>query len=308
VDLNRNLDLTDDPGGVFSRASGYGDWYQTFTNVHLPFNGVAGDRPMLVDLTFSDYQGLYCTLAMRSFWQGKVILQGEEWQVGLLGNPVEQQGSLASGHLLLRPWSARNKPFSVGDGSLAAFSFSRKLFFGNRAYQLECINEIQGGAAKVRMEFTEQKPSLGELKITGQFVERVTLEGGPSSYLVVLDQPEATVKVPVGRYTSAGVFMKGGGAEVHLKRGGTEARLDGPCQATVGRITVAEKAPAVLTAGGPLTNSVSINRRGRNLNLSYQLLGAGGAYQTLNRDLAHPPEFAIYQGDKKVASGKFEFG
>ena len=58
------------------------------------------------------------------------------------------------------------------------------------------------------MQFTEQQPKLGELKITGDYVQRVTLEGGP--YLVVLDKPGATVKVPVGRYgPSQGVFEEG---------------------------------------------------------------------------------------------------
>ena len=66
--------------------------------------------------------------------------------------------------------------------------------------------------------------------------------------------------------------------------------------------------PAVLTAGGPLTNSVSVSRRGRYLALNYQLVGAGGPYQLVNQDRSHPPEFTVYQGDKKVASGKFEFG
>ena len=129
---------------------------------------------------------------MRSFWQGKVALQGQDWQVGLLGTPEEQRSSLESGHLLLRPWSERSKPFSVNSGSLEAFPFSRKLFLGNRAYQLQCTNEIQGGAVKARLQFTEQKPSLGELKITGQFVQRATLEG--RNYLAVLDQPQRRSK------------------------------------------------------------------------------------------------------------------
>ena len=164
---------------------------------------------------------------------------------------------------------------------------------GNHAYQLQCTNEAQGDAARVQMQFTEQQPKLGELKITGNYVQRVTLEGGP--YLVVLDKPEAMVKVPVGRY---------GPAKVCLKKGDTEAYLDGRTQAAAGRITVSEKAPAVLTAGGPLTNSVSISRQGRKLALNYQLVGAGGAYQMVNQDRSHPPEFTVYQGDKKVGVGQ----
>ena len=186
LDLNRNLDLTDDPAGVFSCGRGFNDNFQFFTNIHLPFKTPAGSRPMLADLSFYDYGRPNCTVAMRSLWQGKVTLQGEEWQVGLMGNPLDQRASLESGSLLLRPWGDRNKPFSLYSGTLETVPFSRNLFVGGQAYQLRCTNDVQGDVAKVQMQFTEQQPKLGELKITGDFVQRVTLEGGP--YLVVLDQ------------------------------------------------------------------------------------------------------------------------
>ena len=297
LDLNRNLDLTDDPTGVFSCGKGFNDNFQFFTNVRLPFKTPAGSRPMLVDLSFYGYGPPSCTVAMRSFWQGKVTLQGEQWEVGLLANPLDQRASLENGSLLLRPWGDRNKPFSLYGGALDAIPFSPNLFVGNQAYQLRCTNEVQGDVVKVQMQFTEQQPKLGELKITGNCVQRATLEGGP--FLVVLDKPAAVVKVPVGRY---------GQTKVCLKKGDVQAYLDGRTQAAAGHITVSEAAPAILTVGGPLTNSVSINRQGRKLALNYQLVGAGGAYQMVNQDRSHPPEFAVYQGDQKVASGKFEFG
>ena len=75
------------------------------------------------------------------------------------------------------------------------------------------------------------------------------------------------------------------------------------------RISVSDKAPAVLDAGGPLTNSVTAIREGQDLRLDYKLIGAGGAtYQLVKHDTSKPPEFAIYKGDRKIASGKFEFG
>jgi len=59
--------------------------------------------------------------------------------------------------------------------------------------------------------------------------------------------------------------------------------------------------------GGPLTNSVAVNRHGRALDLGYQLLGVGGeTYQLLGA--RRQPEFAAYRAGKQVASGKFEFG
>ena len=118
--------------------------------------------------------------------------------------------------------------------------------------------------------------------------------------MVVIDKPEAVVKVPLGSYRSS---------KVCLRKGDAEAYLDRRTQfSAAGRITVNNTKPAVLTAGGPLTNSVTVSRQGRKLSLNYQLVGAGGAYQLVNQDRLHAPEFTVYQGDKKVASGKFEFG
>jgi hypothetical protein len=43
--------------------------------------------------------------------------------------------------------------------------------------------------------------------------------------------------------------------------------------------------------------------------MDYRLLGADGVtYQLANQDRSQPPGFAIYKGEKKVVSGKFEFG
>ena len=297
LDLNRNLDLTDDPISVCPRQRGSADDYQYFANIHLPLKTLAGIRPMLVDLNVYDYNTLTCSVGMRSFWQGKVTLQGEEYQVGLLENPFGQRASLESGDLLLRPWSARTRSFNLLDGSLESVPYSPKLFVNNRAYQLQCTNVVQGDGVKVRLQFAEQTPKLGELKIAGAYVQRATLERGP--YVVILDKPGATVQVPVGRYSVA---------KVSLKKGGAEAYLDGRTQSALGHITVNEKRPAELTAGGPLTNSVTVSRRGTSLVLNYHLVGMGGSYQLGNLDRSHPPEFTIYQGDRKIASGKFEFG
>jgi hypothetical protein len=140
---------------------------------------------------------------------------------------------------------------------------------------------------------------LGELKLTGQFIKRVILHG--SKFTVVMDQPEPVVKVPVGSCGPCQVQLKQGKGEAFREA----ARFAGSQSGNA--TTVSASKPAVFAVGGPLTNSVAVVRQGRALNLSYQLLGAGGeTYQMLGA--RQQPEFAAYRGGKKVASGKFEFG
>lgn len=300
LDLNRNRDLTDDPEGIFLTREPAGAYYQDFTNVHLSFSTPSGNRRMLADLSFYDYgyRSSYCSAALRSFWQGQVTLHGQSWQVGCVENLLGRPPSVESRQLLMRPWEERDKPFDLNPDSVDAFSFSRKLFAGGHAYQLDWINETERGNSKLNLQFTEQQPALGELKITGGFIQRLMLQDGP--YLVVLDHPQSVVQVPIGHYR---------GLRIRLKQGEAEAWWDSDARQPGISIAVDEKKPVLLAVGGPLTNSVSVTRRGKYLDLNYQLIGVGGgAYKLARQDSSHPPEVAIYKGGKKIASGKFQYG
>jgi hypothetical protein len=304
LDLNRNQDLTDDAAGVFSTQLSKPVNYQTFTSVRLPLATTQGRCRMLADLDFYEYgTQLDCNLSVRCFWQGKVTLQGQEWQVGVIpaicfGKNGRQGVSFENGQLLLRPWEKRNQAFDIYNGSLATVSFNQKLFIGGHAYQLDWVTGAQNSEVEPAIQFTEQSVALGELQITGKYIQRLVLPGGP--YLVVLDHPAATVKVPVGSYSQP---------NVRLEQGGMAAYLVSSRQPTGPRISVDDKTPAVLAIGGPLTNSVLASRHGQDLRMDYRLIGAGGmTYRMANQDHSHPPEFAVSKGDKKIASGKFEFG
>jgi len=295
LDLNRNLDLTDDADGVFtSPRKGFS---QSFTNVHLVFDTASGTRRVLVDIDLADYGilKLIGSLGSRSFWQGKINLQGQDWQVGVIENPA---GPFRHSHLLLRPWQNRAERFSLMDGSLDAFAFPTNLFFLNRAYQVTCDARPQGDPPKLRLQFRELPARLGGLKLAGAFLQRVILEAG--DYTVVLDSPPPLVKVPVGTYGQPRAWLKRGDAQACRSPGGL---------VTTSRIAITENQTVDLTLGGPLTNSVAISRRTKQLVFNYQLLGADGVpYQLTSGDRSKPPEFIVFQGEKKIASGSFEFG
>jgi hypothetical protein len=347
LDLNRNEDLTDDPAGVcaaqilFSATPSF--FHQMFTNVPLSFSASSAGAPMRVDLCFFMDNArrpgqAVCNAALRSYWQGKLTCEGHEWQVGLLQNLSDQPGSFRHGQLLLRPWEERNKPFTAScekpEDSLAvpwegknlmvraseAFAFSPRVFFEGRACQLDWSAEPRGSEEKLALRLTEQETALGELRITGSFIQRLVLTGGP--YVVVLAQPPASVKVPPGRYHPYRVWLKEGKGQAYFNFGLPQSgkanvveEMSGSQMPVVSApppeqaVVVDEQRAAVLAVGGPLTNCVSATQRGRNLLLSYRLIGGGGGnYWFAGGGDRKAPQFTVGRHGKRIGSGEFEFG
>ena len=145
-------------------------------------------------------------------------------------------------------------------------------------------------------EKTEQGATPGEMKLEGKYIKQLTLEhrGGNN---VKFDQPGESIKVVVGRYRLR---------EVQLESGYTCWEWILP-ELKQNWIEVGEDEPAVLKAGAPLKQIVKAKREGRVLSLDYQLSGIGGESYARD-DRSKPPTFTVYKGDKKIASGTFEYG
>lgn len=302
LDLNRNGDLTDHP--ACSTPPGSGDYfYQTFTNIHLAFNGEAQSQPVLVDIALYADKGKSISggnLTWHTFWQGKVVLQGRECQVGLIEHP-NHLGTTEEAWLLLRPWEEREKPFSLEDGRLTGFEYGTNLFAHGQAYRLTCAY-LPGDLPKYKLDLSEAQTELGEVELTGKFIQRVVLREhqAKTPYTVVLDRPEPKVRIPVGTYNKHWLA---------LKEKDTEAFCHYADWLNPKPVTITASKLAVLNMGGPLTNWVTVEKRGRTLSCEYQLLGAGGRYRLSGPvDRSKPPQVAIYQKGKPVGSGKFEFG
>ena len=294
LDLNRNRDLTDDPEGVFASASR--DDSQSFTNLHLVLPTAAGNRSvrLQVDCYSSPAGGVRAYVGLCSYWQARLSRYGMEWQFGLVESVPDGKAIASPKYLLLRPWAERQRAFLLTSSSPDFCNFTKNVFFGNHAYELDCRYEPGRESPKYKVTFKEQAPRLGEVKVTGADLHRLILTAKPAM-TVVLDQPAGTVKLPVGSYALE---------EIWLRKGETDVlRLNAV------RVAVDEQQPASLVAGGPLTNSVEAKSQGQNLQLNYKLLGAdGGTYRMRRPDYKHPPECAVFQGTNRLATGKFEFG
>ena len=142
-------------------------------------------------------------------------------------------------------------------------------------------------------EADKQDSAVGELKLEGGSVERLVLRRN-DGHTERFEQPAETIELPEGQYHLLESHLKGNYA---CFQGGTD----------VAWVAVAKGKPAVLKVGAPLKQTLKVKRRGKALVLDYKLLGLGGEIYS-NQDRSKPPSFAVYKGDKEIASDKFQYG
>jgi len=139
----------------------------------------------------------------------------------------------------------------------------------------------------------DQNSVLGELRLEGESVVRLVLRREGDNETETFRRPEQIIKLPTGKYTVQEIHLDGG--YIYYARGATR------------RLVVTSDEPATLKIGGPLKQTVKVNRQGRLLVMNHELLGVGGEQYT-NGASGEPPTFAVYKADREIASDKFEFG
>jgi hypothetical protein len=299
LDLNRNGDLTDDASGVFTSSST--NQFQQFTGLRLGLDSSSGRRTFLLDLSLSKLsdQMLYGSYSVRSFWSGRASWQGADLELGVvetLDNTSDVTGGGHHSFLILRPWGERDKPIRLATACAEAVGFPRKLFYRGGAAAIAKSFVTNREPEVCRLAFTQEQPALGDLGIKGSLLNRLIIEPDKEGYTVVIDSPGASAQMPVGSYRLSEIWAKKDSAEAW-------------CNSSQRISVVADKPATNILAGGPLTNSVSVNRRGKSLVLSHRLVGVdGGDYQLQSDDRQHPPEVTIFLGEKKVNTGKFAYG
>lgn len=138
----------------------------------------------------------------------------------------------------------------------------------------------------------EQERDFGELKIEGEHIESLVLRHLGDSHTESFGPPFESKKIPVGKYRLQNIRLKGG------YYCGTKNNIT---------VSVTKDETAILKIGAPLKNTIEVKRQGRVLELKYKLLGmAGEDYSVPTRE--NPPGFTVFKSDKKIASGKFEYG
>jgi hypothetical protein len=144
-------------------------------------------------------------------------------------------------------------------------------------------------------EARDQNSVLGKLELEGESVVRLILRREGDNEMEEFRRPEQIIELPTGKYTVQEVHLDGG--YICYASRGPKHRL----------VSVTSDEPATLKIGGPLRQTVKVNRQGRLLVMNHEFLGVDGEQYTGGTS-GEPPTFAVYRGDKEIISDKFEFG
>ena len=151
--------------------------------------------------------------------------------------------------------------------------------------------------AEPAAERPARDPSQCELVVEGKDVESIVLvpaQGTPGLAVQNLSIQQGVRQfLPQGNYDILSITLRGGYQSYNN-----------------GSLTLTPNLPCKLAVGTPLKSSVKVERQGRFLKLDYQLRDAQGRNYTIyyTRDRGDPPRFVVYQGNRKIGSGNFQYG
>jgi hypothetical protein len=164
-----------------------------------------------------------------------------------------------------------------------------------RIFEVFCIICLSVAAMPVFAQAkADKKIEQGRLKIVGKSIEHLVLVDKDRKKHK-FDTPPEVLSLPPGEYRPEQVRLKGGYS------------CNVRSRASAHNFTIDPNSTTELKMGAPLTQTITVTRKGKILQLGYGLHGIGGEEYT-KADRSNPPKFAVYKGDKKVGGGKFEFG
>ncbi len=291
LDLNQNLDLTDDPKGVY-KGEGTSR-YAYFKDIPLILrkDGVQRNYTLFVNLS----GGEIGSISVISFYYGEIQLPDQKWVLMVSDNLDGEINS--EDEFSVSPFVSGVQPEKRAVSSYR-MSVPEHLFLGGRYYEVKfAYGPPKTNFSTVTADFTEIKPALGELILDGQFVRKLVLEGDAGS--AILDAPSHSVLVPVDKYQVQDVQLEPAAGMGSLSADVSEIR----------ELSISPTTPCHLKVGGPLESSVAVKAYGNVLRLDYILKGAGGErYSVVNTNSKNAPRFSIYKGDRQLATGSFQFG
>jgi hypothetical protein len=242
-----------------------------------------------LSVNFSRYnpQQTYCYFSVRSGFQAQIDLAGQKWRVQLVDNLDGKLNTQDKLHVSLV------KPDQSGLSS-AHLSVPSALFLGDHLYDCKYAFIADANQPQVQLTLTERETALGQLTIAGQDVDYLELH---SQWIVPIFEPnQPAISIPVGNYTCQALNLRPQGQN-HVYVQGLDKR-----------VTIKQGELSTLKLGAPLKSTVSVNRANKCLVLNFKMVGQGGEEYSSSGTRETAPRFTVFQDDKEVHSGEFEYG
>ncbi len=310
VDLNRDGNLTNDPEGVLTGEGGRsGDYInQNFSNFRFTMTTDAGEHhyKLSADLTsYSSWKNVNFTI--HSNYEGAVELNGKKWSFRVVDS---LRGKVGPGDSL-SVWPVTGTATNRIDSQ----RMLETLFLHDRCYGIE-FEFKPGDDNKPRLwcTLTEKDVPLEKLKLDGKGICQLVLDGNVRlknpegetiagvQILVLPKLSDEVLSIPAGEFRCKQLALKPGDQRPPV----TPQNLHNI------NVSVIADAENVLKVGAPLNHQVKIERTGKVLEFSYELVGAGGETYDIRAMTGYGgdnnPTVTIYKGDMKLASGQFEYG
>ena len=288
LDLNRNLDLTDDPDGILESKSD--NWGQEFTGVTIPVEQDGCHREMVVDLRiYGEKWGRY---TIRSSWGSDAVVIGSKTcRVDIVddGDGVFTPEDT----LFFQPIGSGGKEDVENQMEMQV---PTSLVLDGQSYALSYKLSTDGKT--IALSVVPGGEKLVDVPLTGQGVERLLLQD--SGHAAVFYHPGSKIQLLTGRYRAEAWVRIGTGKQTSL------------WQSRQVNLTIRDGAvPEPWAIGGPIVSKLTYTMSGSRVTFNQAATGAAGeSYSLVNstEPALKKPKLRIKHGGKVIHVGEFEYG
>ncbi len=288
LDLNRNLDLTDDPDGVFE--SNGNDYGRTYSGISIPVEQAGRRREMVVDLQiWGDKWGRY---TVQSSWEGDAVAIGKKtWRVSVVD---DGDGVItAEDPLFLTPMA---DDFEADDGeNRIELRAPFRLVLDGEPFDLSY--ELSADGSSLALAVAPGSGRLVDVDLRGEGIERLTMQDGETAGIFF--GPGAAIRIPAGHYGASVCVRVGEGKQTSLWNA-----WNVPHQ-------VREAGGDPWLVGGPLVSKLTCKAAGDRLRFDQAATGAGGEKYSLASSSGKSlgkPKLRVKKGGEVIHVGEFEYG
>ena len=288
-DLNRNLDLTDDPEGVFKAGGKSGG--HSFENVVLPIQQGGRRRDLVLEVQiYGERWGRY---SVQSSWKSDAVsIGGGRYQVSVVD---DGDGVITDDDsLFLEPAEEEFSP--GGDDPKVELRAPATLVLKGSSFALSYELSDDGKTLALSVEPGADK--LVEVALEGRGIARIAMQDGATA--AVDFGPGAVLLIPAGRYRGSVWARAGDGERASLWRAGNVSHR---VREGAGRES--------WRIGGPIVSKLTCQQAGGRLSFDQATVGAGGEkYSRVDSSGVSlgKPKLRVKKAGEIVHVGEFEYG